>query len=57
MGGLFDKARNCCTRMREATVPKVAVITRKAYGGAYDVMSSKVWVTRSWVGHLIQRPW
>ncbi len=25
----------------EATVPKVAVITRKAYGGAYDVMSSK----------------
>lgn len=25
----------------EATVPKIAVITRKAYGGAYDVMSSK----------------
>jgi propionyl-CoA carboxylase beta chain len=25
----------------EATVPKVTVITRKAYGGAYDVMSSK----------------
>jgi hypothetical protein len=25
----------------EATVPKVSVITRKAYGGAYDVMSSK----------------
>ena len=25
----------------EATVPKLAVITRKAYGGAYDVMSSK----------------
>ena len=24
----------------EATVPKVTVITRKAYGGAYDVMSS-----------------
>ena len=27
--------------MAEATVPKVTVITRKAYGGAYDVMSSK----------------
>lgn len=26
----------------EATVPKLTVITRKAYGGAYDVMSSKV---------------
>ena len=26
----------------EATVPKVTVITRKAYGGAYDVMSSKI---------------
>ena len=25
----------------EATVPKITVITRKAYGGAYDVMSSK----------------
>jgi len=25
----------------EATVPKIAFITRKAYGGAYDVMSSK----------------
>ena len=25
----------------EATVPKVTIITRKAYGGAYDVMSSK----------------
>ncbi|TMJ08003.1 MAG: methylmalonyl-CoA carboxyltransferase, partial [Bacillati bacterium ANGP1] len=25
----------------EATVPKLAVITRRAYGGAYDVMSSK----------------
>ena len=25
----------------EATVPKITVITRKAYGGAYDVMNSK----------------
>ena len=28
----------------EATVPKITVITRKAYGGAYDVMSSKVFL-------------
>ncbi len=28
-------------RLAEATVPKVTVITRKAYGGAYDVMNSK----------------
>jgi propionyl-CoA carboxylase beta chain len=27
--------------LSEATVPKVTVITRKAYGGAYDVMNSK----------------
>jgi len=25
----------------EATVPKITIITRKGYGGAYDVMSSK----------------
>lgn len=29
----------------EATVPKLTLVTRKAYGGAYDVMSSKVYVT------------
>ncbi len=34
-------APSCCTRYAEATVPKVTVITRKAYGGAYCVMSSK----------------
>ncbi len=34
-------ARSCSTRSAEATVPKITVITRKAYGGAYDVMSSK----------------
>ncbi len=34
-------APSCCTRIAEATVPKVTVITRKAYGGAYCVMSSK----------------
>jgi propionyl-CoA carboxylase beta chain len=32
---------SCCYAYAEATVPKVTVITRKAYGGAYDVMSSK----------------
>lgn len=34
-------ALSYCMRNCEATVPKVTVITRKAYGGAYDVMSSK----------------
>ena len=33
--------RSCSIAFAEATVPKVTVITRKAYGGAYDVMSSK----------------
>ena len=33
--------RQAAVRLRRATVPKVTVITRKAYGGAYDVMSSK----------------
>jgi propionyl-CoA carboxylase beta chain len=32
--------RNCFA-LSEATVPRVTVITRKAYGGAYDVMNSK----------------
>jgi len=34
-------ARNCFLAFAEATVPKITVITRKAYGGAYCVMSSK----------------
>ena len=33
--------RQAALRLRRGTVPKVTVITRKAYGGAYDVMSSK----------------
>jgi propionyl-CoA carboxylase beta chain len=47
----------------EATVPKIAVVTRKAYGGAYDVMSSKhlrgdvnyAWPTGSCTLQMIQR--
>ena len=41
MAGSSVTARSCCTPTAEATVPKLTVITRKAYGGAYDVMSSK----------------
>ena len=33
--------QNCCTHSSEATVPKVNVIIRKAYGGAYIAMNSK----------------
>ena len=40
-GGLFKHGAKLLFAYAEATVPKVTVITRKAYGGAYDVMSSK----------------
>ena len=41
MAASSSTAPSCCSPIAEATVPKVTVITRKAYGGAYDVMSSK----------------
>jgi propionyl-CoA carboxylase beta chain len=40
-GGIIKHGAKLLYAYAEATVPKVAVITRKAYGGAYDVMSSK----------------
>jgi propionyl-CoA carboxylase beta chain len=40
-GGLIKNGAKLLFAFTEATVPKVTVITRKAYGGAYDVMSSK----------------
>ena len=40
-GGLIRHGAKLLFAYAEATVPKVTVITRKAYGGAYDVMSSK----------------
>ncbi|MEM1151080.1 MAG: acyl-CoA carboxylase subunit beta [Pseudomonadota bacterium] len=40
-GGLIRHGAKLLFAFTEATVPKVTVITRKAYGGAYDVMSSK----------------
>ncbi|MEO1101855.1 MAG: acyl-CoA carboxylase subunit beta [Pseudomonadota bacterium] len=40
-GGLIKHGAKLLFAFTEATVPKVTVITRKAYGGAYDVMSSK----------------
>src|SRR5215208_5955339 len=40
-GGLIRHGAKLLYAYAEATVPKVTVITRKAYGGAYDVMSSK----------------
>ncbi len=40
-GGIIKHGAKLLYAYSEATVPKVAVITRKAYGGAYDVMSSK----------------
>src|SRR6187431_39489 len=40
-GGLIKHGAKLLFAFTEATVPKVTVITRKAYGGAYDVMASK----------------
>ncbi|HKV44880.1 MAG TPA: carboxyl transferase domain-containing protein [bacterium] len=40
-GGIIKHGAKLLFAYCEATVPKLAVITRKAYGGAYDVMSSK----------------
>ncbi len=40
-GGIIKHGAKLIYAFAEATVPKVTVITRKAYGGAYDVMSSK----------------
>jgi propionyl-CoA carboxylase beta chain len=40
-GGVIRHGAKLLYAYAEATVPKITVITRKAYGGAYDVMSSK----------------
>ena len=40
-GGIIRHGATLLFAFAEATVPKVTIITRKAYGGAYDVMSSK----------------
>jgi propionyl-CoA carboxylase beta chain len=41
LGGIIKHGAKLLYAYTEATVPKITVITRKAYGGAYDVMSSK----------------
>ena len=40
-GGIIRHGAKLLYAITEATVPKVTIITRKAYGGAYDVMGSK----------------
>ncbi len=40
-GGIIKHGAKLLFAFSEATVPKITIITRKAYGGAYDVMSSK----------------
>jgi propionyl-CoA carboxylase beta chain len=40
-GGIIKEGAKLLYAFCEATVPKITVITRKAYGGAYDVMNSK----------------
>jgi propionyl-CoA carboxylase beta chain len=39
--GIITEGAKLLYALSEATVPKITVITRKAYGGAYDVMNSK----------------
>ncbi len=41
LGGIIKQGAKLLYAFSEATVPKITLITRKAYGGAYDVMSSK----------------
>ncbi len=41
LGGIIRHGAKLLYAYAEATVPKITIITRKAYGGAYDVMSSK----------------
>ena len=40
-GGIIKHGAKLLYAFAECTVPKITIITRKAYGGAYDVMSSK----------------
>ena len=40
-GGIITHGAKLLYAFAEATVPKITIITRKAYGGAYDVMASK----------------
>ncbi len=40
-GGIIKQGAKLLYAYGEATVPKITIITRKAYGGAYDVMASK----------------
>jgi propionyl-CoA carboxylase beta chain len=40
-GGIIRRGAKLLYAFAEATVPRLTVITRKAYGGAYDVMNSK----------------
>jgi len=40
-GGIISHGAKLLYAFAEATVPKITIITRKAYGGAYDVMASK----------------
>ena len=55
-GGIIRHGAKLLYAYAEATVPKLTVITRKAYGGAYDVMGSKhvrADVNLAWPGAMI----
>lgn len=48
-GGIIKHGAKLLYAFAEATVPKITIITRKAYGGAYDVMSSKHVFEPMWI--------
>ena len=56
-GGIIKHGAKLLYAYAECTVPKVTVITRKAYGGAYDVMSSSTCAaTSTWPGRPLKSP-
>ena len=46
-GGIIRQGAKLLFAYAEATVPKITVITRKAYGGAYDVRSAVLLATNT----------
>ena len=53
LNGIITHGSKLLYAYAEATVPKVTLITRKAYGGAYDVMSSKIGCAPCLATHVV----
>jgi Acetyl-CoA carboxylase, carboxyltransferase component (subunits alpha and beta) len=56
--GIITNGAKLLYAFSEATVPKITVIVRKAYGGAYDVMNSKhIGADMNYAGPMPKLPW